>query len=718
MRWINRIWTMALLTAAAAGCAQQCFIEKGVWQHTRDQLAGQLESLPEAGQCITPTVMNAGTPTTVLDPNRPIRYMSLAEAISLALEKGTRGSPALNGQGDDTLTRFAGAGGLSDDYIRVLALDPAIAQAAVESSLSKFDTVFQTSMSWNVVDRPIGTALDVFQAGRNGALNAIQSDNATFSTGLVKPLPTGGTAGITFNTVYQFTNLPAAVNPSYAPTLQFSFEQPLLQGFGTEINEIRAAHPGAQLINQFVPQIPNFGQPTNEGILITRIRYDQSRADFEVSVSQMVLNVETAYWNLYGAYWNLYGQELGLRLAYESWRATRLKHLAGGVGNVRLADVARTRGQYELFRSQRISALGQVLEAERQLRKLLSFPTEDGQRLVPSDTPTLSPYHPDYQNAIQEALELRPELVISREELKVAQLNLIEKKNRLLPDLRTFATYDYNAIGNRLDGGTPNNAFQNLAVGNFSNWQVGIRLLMPLGFRQGYSELRQAQLNVARNYAILHDQELKTEQFLARQYRLLFESYELIRARRAEREAYGMQLRLKFLLLGEKTDLSDVSVLEAQRFFADALASEYAAIVQYNTTLAAFEYAKGTLLKHNNIVIAEGDLPACAQERAAVHHERRTKALVLAERPVPVPCQDGQCEKNEALLPELPTYKPASLLMMEKSAKVPDDSSMSDLPSMVKTTGDMPGVPGAAQPESAAPPRPGAAWIPAMQPIK
>src|SRR5262249_23699727 len=153
----------------------------------------------EAGQCVSSTVMHSGTPTTVLDPNRPIRYMSLAEAISIALEKGTRGSPALNGQGDDTLVRFAGAGGLSDDAIRVLALDPALAQASIERSLSKFDAIFQSSMSWNVVDRPIGTALDAFQAGRTGALNAIQSDNASFSALLAKPLPTGGTAGITFN---------------------------------------------------------------------------------------------------------------------------------------------------------------------------------------------------------------------------------------------------------------------------------------------------------------------------------------------------------------------------------------------------------------------------------------------------------------------------------------------------------------------------------------
>src|SRR5205085_377079 len=123
----------------------------------------------------------------------------------------------------------------------------------VESSLAKFDAVYQASMVWNTTDRPVGTSLDLFQTGRNAAINAIQTDAARFVSSFAKPLPTGGIAGITFSTDYQFTNLPAAVNPSYTPRLQFQFEQPLLQGFGVEINQLRAAHPGP---SGFVPDLP------------------------------------------------------------------------------------------------------------------------------------------------------------------------------------------------------------------------------------------------------------------------------------------------------------------------------------------------------------------------------------------------------------------------------------------------------------------------------
>src|SRR5262249_40609615 len=159
--------------------------------------------------------------------------------------------------------------------------------------------------------------------------------------------------------------------------------------------------------------------------------------------------------------------------------------------------------------------------------------------------------------SIEEAIALRPELVIAREDLKAQQLNVALQKNNTLPDLRVFATYDFNGLGSRLDGGAPLNAFRNLADGDFSNWTVGTRLLVPLGYRLANAQLRQARLNLARSYALLKDQELKTEQFLSQQYAQLFEFYEQIRAQRAQREAYGLQLRLRFLLIGEKIDLSD-----------------------------------------------------------------------------------------------------------------------------------------------------------------
>src|SRR5206468_4909621 len=123
------------------------------------------------------------------------------------------------------------------------------------------------------------------------------------------------------------------------------------------------------------------------------LRFDQSRAEFERNVNFMLLNVEFAYWNLYGAYYTLYSREQGLRQALVSWQVNKLRFDAG---QVPVQDLEQTRAQYELFRAQRITALGRVLDAERQLRGLIGLPIEDGCRLVPADTPTLAFFVPDW----------------------------------------------------------------------------------------------------------------------------------------------------------------------------------------------------------------------------------------------------------------------------------------------------------------------------------
>src|SRR5262249_29843432 len=160
----------------------------------------------------------------------------------------------------------------------------------------------------------------------------------------------------------------------------------------------------------------------------------------------------------------------------------------------------------------------------------------------------------------------------------------------------------------------------------------GLRLNIPIGFRDLHAVTRARRLELARSYALMKDQEIKAEQFLALQYRNLFEFHERIKAQRAQREAYALQLRLQFqrVRVGQRPFADrDTAILEAQRFFSDALSAEYAAITEYNNSLARFEFAKGTMLTHNNIAISDGPLPCCAAEQAVEHHRKRNVALVI-----------------------------------------------------------------------------------------
>src|SRR5439155_16276853 len=286
MRWKTTVVGLLAALAFAVGCKQQCFLYECDANATYAGLglSPRLENDPTPS--IVPATGSVGKPATIDDAERQSRYVSLTEALAMALENGDPGTQALNGTTIDDPSVLSRAGvGIgarqvsSANNIRVLSLFPALAGTDVEASLSKFDPRWETSMNWTTTDQPT-QGLSSFQNG----------DQAVFQTSLLKPLPTGGVAGITFNTTYtNLTQPPTALgfqfqNPAYTPKLQFQFEQPLLQGYGVEINQLRTSHPGSILT-------PFNTASRVEGILITRIRLDEERLDFERQIHIMLVNV-------------------------------------------------------------------------------------------------------------------------------------------------------------------------------------------------------------------------------------------------------------------------------------------------------------------------------------------------------------------------------------------------------------------------------------------
>jgi outer membrane protein TolC len=631
-RWIAG-GLLALLPAT--GCKHQTFLEPS--DHKTALMAGleRLETHPHSS--IPPSIISPGAaPATATDPTRPPRNISLKECIAIAVEKGNLGSigGSFNaGNVNDSLVQFNGRQTGGSDSLKALVIDPAVVGADIERSLSKFDARWISSLTWSKNDQPV---VNFQQQITNG-------DAATISTTLAKPLPTGGVAGITFSTDYRkfavtSSAFASQVNPAYTPRLQFLFEQPLLQGFGIEINQLAQNHPGSLLI----PGLRPSGGQTTEGILITRIRYDQQRAEFDRQINQLLINVETAYWNLYAAYYNLYAQEETLKQAFSLYTNIKKRHDAGAV---RLGELTQTESQYWTFERNILEARNQVLDAERALRGLLgenSF--SDGLRLVPTDEPTLAPYKPDYFEQVNEALGSRPELIIARHDLKAQQLNLILAKNQRRPDLRFFASQDVAGIGTRLDGSpiirdasgntVQQNAFASLADNNANSWQLGIRLDIPLGFRDANAAVRQAQLQMVKSHYQLQDSERKTMEVVLRQWRNIEFRHRDIELRRQTRLKLQQTLALsqKFIDEGAFDVNTLFNILQVQQNFAASLAGEYRAIADYNAALAALEFEKGTIQRYNNVTVGEGPLPPHVQKKASDHFSARNAAIKLRER--------------------------------------------------------------------------------------
>lgn len=653
--------------AAAVGCQQHHFQTESDFRSYNAQ----------ALDCAKPAEETPGPATgklpfdavrTVLSPEAPRRAITLAECFALALENGRTGDFFDREGGRRTSligpSRAASVSSATDS-IRVFAYDPALAATDVEQSLAKFDAFVQSSMAWQKNDRPVGTALDsFFSFGRS----AIQQDIGNFSTGIVKPLPTGGLAGITFNTDYELSNLNPRVNPAYRPSVNLSFEQPLLQGFGVAINQLQEQHPGS------IRSAINF--PTGgrvPGIVLAKIFADETNVDFERKVQDLLFAVEEAYWELYAAYWDLYSREIGVRQGHAAWQRNKARFDAG---QIPIQELAQIEDQFYNFRNQRLAAMGTgsgragVLAAERKLRYMVGLPVEDGQRLVPADAPTVSPYRPNWFAAYNEGLVRRPELIMARQEIQAAQLNVLRLQNSLQPDLRAFGNYELQGLGDQLDGReSSGNALASLANNSFHNWTLGLQFRAPLGFREAHASVMRAQLLLAQHVAYLVDQEQKLSFNMTASYQRLIQFHEQIKLLRARRQAAATQLEgiYKKFLVGS-SDATIVQLLEAQRSFADALRDEHFAIADYNIALVDFERQKGSLLEYNNVQVAQGPVPTCVADRASAHFRERARSVHLAG-PGPSDCGEGPMAVYPATTPACVPEAP--VLQLQPGTPVP-----------------------------------------------
>jgi hypothetical protein len=331
-------------------------------------------------------------------------------------------------------------------------------------------------------------------------------------------------------------------------------------------------------------------KPGSNGLILTDVAPETEPAELKRNIDQMLLNVEIAYWNLYGSYLQLYSREMGLRIAYLTCNITFEQFK---VGRASQAAVAQAQGQYNLFRSQRLAAIDTVLDNERQLRAMLGMKIKDGTRLVPSDAPTLVEKKPDWKQGRCSTMKKRPELQMARRDVELASWEAAMTK--------------------------------------------GLAEYIPLG-----DGVRQAQLQLARASMVLQDQELKAERYLGLWYRRLSSAYLQIKAAKAQREAFAKQLQIRFDLYraganepGSEKPVALSLLLEAQRFWAEALATEAQAIVTYNNALVGWEFAKGDVTKYAHVRLAK-EVPDDSEVVAAIVREhKRTRQHVRHEPGVP-----------------------------------------------------------------------------------
>ncbi|QEG34342.1 TolC family protein [Bythopirellula goksoeyrii] len=479
----------------------------------------------------------------------------------------------------------------------------------VEAALSEFDATLDSSLTWNKNDRPQNFGV----ANLPGFFAPLfQQDLGTGSVGITKNTANGSTFSFRNNYFYDLNNNGSRIQPSdWFTNFEATFNQPLLQGAGTQYNRIAGFSSFQQAAQNGVNQI--------DGVIISRIREDIALVDFEEGIRNVMLEVEDAYWELYFAYRDLDARKIGRDSALETWRKVQALKGVGTQGGEADKE-AQARSQFFLFQAQVQAALTNLYRVENRLRYLMGLTPTDNRLIRPADEPTLAEVDFDWNTVLSEALARRAELRNQKWQIKRRELELVATKNNLMPRLDAAGTYRWVGAGDELldssGAGLPifadgSNAFEVLTSGRFQEWQLGLQFTMPIGFRRALAGVRHHQLLLTRERAVLEDLELTVSHQLTDAIRDLdfnFENTQTNFNRRVASQDEVDALRTVYEAGRERIDL----LLDAQRRRAEAESAYYRSLVDYNRAIMRVHFRKGSLLEYNSVYLAEGPWPGKA----------------------------------------------------------------------------------------------------------
>lgn len=617
------LW-IALALAVATGCSpSQPFylFDDGDMSHYKG-VATEIE-YPDV-KADTLSEVDGALPPLTLDNSeaREIWELPLEEAIQLGLAN-SKAMRTIGGTVVRTPTQLTNAPAAIQTVYEpaIVESDPRV---GVEGALSAFDTNFSTSVFWEKNDRPVNLSFPGFIA------RVLEQDTGAFTAQLAKTAATGTQFAMRNNTNYEWNNNPSNLYPSaWVTQLEAEFNHPLLQGSGVAFNRI-AGPSGIPGVNGF-RGIPG----SYNGVAIARINTDIAIADFEAGVRDVVSEIELSYWELYFAYRNLDALIVGRDSALQTWRTVYALYVNGAKGGEADKE-AQAREQYYLFRGQVESALSTLYDYENRLRYMIGLSATDGRLIRPADDPTTARVKFDWYEVHLDALVRTAELRRQKWVIKQRQLELEASKNFLLPRLDAIGRYRFYGFGNDLlgnSGNAPNgnpfpNAWETLTDGNFQEWQMGLQASIPIGFRQALAGVRNAELRLARERAVLQDQELEVSHQMANAIRELDRTYVLTQTNFNRRNAAQRNVDAVFETFQANVITLDL-LLDAQRRLAVAESDYYRSLVDYNLAVRQVHLIAGTLLEYNGVFLAEGPWPGKAYFDARKRARERDAGLFL-----------------------------------------------------------------------------------------
>jgi len=496
-----------------------------------------------------------------------------------------------------------------------------------------YDPAVIGNLNWGHTTAPQASA---FVSGTS----ALVTVNKTANFGVAQTYVTGGTAALTFNNNSADQNsFRSSVNPALATTLDLTYTQPLLQGFGLALNR--------------------------RTIRIARNNIKAADYVFRQQITNVVANVVALYWNLVAANALVGVQTQAVAVAQKLYDDNQKQVEIGTLAPI---EIVRAEAQLATAQQGLVAAQSAVDQFEVVLKSALSrnglaSPSVVEARVVPTDPiriPEVEPVEP-VQDLISMALDNRPDLAQSRIQIDNSKIALTGTRNQLLPLLSAVGDVRGGALAgpqNTVSGpvSTSTGLIQNPPVAdpfftggfgdvlgqlfrrNFPTYSLGLNLTIPIGNRQ-------AQANIATAALVLRQNELGVQRQINQ---IRADVQNALLALQTSRAQY--QAAVKGRILQEQTLDADqkklalgattvYQVIQDQRDLTTAAGAEVSAENAYVEARTVLDLSTGTILQRNNVEFDE----------AKSGHVSRAPSPLPAEGAVPAVPANGS--KNSLLMP-------------------------------------------------------------------
>ena len=471
---------------------------------------------------------------------------------------------------------------LADAAVRALQsnLDISISRQTKESRLAdiiieqaKFDPTLSVNGQYNRAVNPLNRPVFGGTGGNLSDIQTFDQRNHSVTLDATQNIITGGNVDLNYSPARSNVNQNVATgflfNPAWTGGLALTLTQPLLRNAGIDVTKtfIKVAQNNAT-VEQHV---------------------------FRDRVLTVLATVEQTYWELVFANENLKVAQAALKAAEELLATNRAKAKAGVMS---IVDVLQAEAAVASRVEQVLVAEKSIRDQEDQLRRLLNPGEEDLRqdvRLTPTDQPVIVLEPLSLQEAIDTAIEQRPEIVQAKKNLESGELNKQFARNQLLPTLSFQGTMGMAGLGKDY----ADSASKNFS-GDFYNYGAGLVLSYPLGNRSATSTYNKRQLE-AKNAEIslvsVRQQIIVGVREAVRRVQTDFKRIETTRSARimAEKQLQAEQERLKVGLSTTRF------VLDFQRDLATAQGNELRATVDYNKSLSNLARHKATTLDRYNL---------------------------------------------------------------------------------------------------------------------